>query len=43
MKTRGFSEAAAKNMLVYGFCQEVLDMITVPSLHKKLKNLLKHE
>lgn len=37
MKTRGFNEAAAKNLLVYGFCQEVLDMIQVPSLHHKLR------
>lgn len=38
MKTRGFSDAAAKNLLVYGFCQEVIDLIHLPSLHKHLKN-----
>lgn len=26
LKTRGFSEEAAKNILVYGFCKEVLDL-----------------
>lgn len=37
MKTRGFSEAAAKNLLVYGFCQEVINLIDVPSLHERLR------
>jgi len=37
MKTRGFSEAAAKNLLVYGFCEEVIEMISIPSLHEKLR------
>lgn len=37
MKTRGFSDAAAKNLLVYGFCQEVIDMIKIPSLHDSLR------
>lgn len=41
-KTRGFSEADAKNLLVYGFCQEVVEMISVPSLYERLKlHLLK--
>jgi len=39
MKTRGFSEAAAKNILVYGFCQEVIDLIQIPSVHTKLCDL----
>lgn len=39
MKTRGFSEAAAKNLLVYGFCEEVIDLITVPSLHDWLRKI----
>jgi Fe-S cluster assembly protein SufD len=39
MKTRGFSEADAKNLLVYGFCQEVIDLIPVPSLHDKLRHV----
>lgn len=37
MKTRGFSEAAAKNLLVHGFCQEVIDMIPVASLQNQLR------
>ncbi len=37
MKTRGFSEAAAKNLLVYGFCQEVIDKITVPSVYDSMR------
>jgi Fe-S cluster assembly protein SufD len=36
MKTRGFSEADAKNLLVYGFCREVIDLIEIPSLRDKL-------
>jgi len=32
MKTRGFSEVDAKNLLVYGFCQEVIQMIPVASV-----------
>lgn len=39
MKTRGFNEDAAKNLLVYGFCEEVIDLITVPSLHDSLKKI----
>lgn len=39
MKTRGFSEEAAKNLLVYGFCEEVIDLISIPSLHEQLKQL----
>lgn len=35
MKTRGFSEVEAKTLLVYGFCKEVIDMMTLPSaLHQ---------
>ena len=36
MKTRGFEDADAKNMLVYGFCKEVIDMIPLPSLLQKI-------
>lgn len=32
MKTRGFSENEAKNLLVYGFCHEVLSLIPVQSV-----------
>lgn len=36
MKTRGFSEEVAKNLLVYSYCQEVIDQISVPSLKSSL-------
>lgn len=36
MKTRGFHEAEAKNLLVYSYCQEVIDQIAIPSLKEKL-------
>jgi len=36
MKTRGISEATAKGLLVRGYCNEVLEMIRVPSLRNKL-------
>ncbi|MBA3815073.1 MAG: Fe-S cluster assembly protein SufD [Parachlamydiaceae bacterium] len=41
MKTRGFSEAQAKSILVYGFCQEVIDLIEVPSLQAAMTGLAK--
>lgn len=41
MKTRGFTEAQAKGILVYGFCQEVIDQIDVPSVHEAMKSLVK--
>lgn len=36
MKTRGFEEADAKNMLIYGFCKEILNLIPLPSLLEKV-------
>jgi len=36
MKTRGFSDAAAKNLLVYGFCEQVIEMIPLPSLREEI-------
>jgi len=36
MKTRGFSDIAAKNLLVRGFCQEVIDKIHLPSLRQEV-------
>lgn len=42
LRTRGFSVAEAKNLLVYGFCQEVIDLITVPSLLKLVSEYAKH-
>jgi Fe-S cluster assembly protein SufD len=41
LKTRGFSDAAAKNLLVYGFCEEVIDLILLKSLHNKLSHVAK--
>lgn len=37
MNARGFSDAAAKNMLVYSFCQEVIDLIPLPSLQESIR------
>ncbi len=36
LKTRGLSEGEAKNILVYGYCKEVIDMITADSLLKEV-------
>jgi len=36
LKTRGFSDTDAKNLLIYGFCKEVIDMIDVASLHEEV-------
>lgn len=41
MKTRGFTEAQAKSILVYGFCREVIDLIDVPSVHTAMDSLVK--
>lgn len=38
MKTRGFSDAEAKNLLIYGFCEQVIEMIPVASLKEELSN-----
>lgn len=37
MKSRGFSDREAKNLLIYGYCKEVIDRIGLPSLHQELK------
>ena len=36
MKTRGFPDEAAKNLLIYGFCEQVIEMIHLPSLLKEI-------
>ena len=41
MKTRGFTEAQAKSILVYGFCQEVIDLIDISSMHEAMKSVVK--
>lgn len=40
MKTRGFSTKAAENLLMYGFCQEVIDMIPISSLQDSVRQAL---
>lgn len=35
-RTRGYSLDEARNLLVHAFCQQVIDLIPVPSLHRKL-------
>lgn len=41
MKARGFSEETAKNMLVYSFCKEVIDLVTLPSAHRLMTDQAK--
>lgn len=42
MKTRGFNEDDAKNLLVYGFCQEVVDLIQIPSVYEAMKMVVRN-
>lgn len=42
MKTRGFSEAEAKSMLVYSFCKEVIDRIPISSLQQRLSKTISY-
>lgn len=37
MKSRGFSDTEAKNLLIYGYCKEIIDRVPLPSLYKDLK------
>jgi Fe-S cluster assembly protein SufD len=41
LKTRGLSDSEAKNLLVYGFCKEVIDAIPLPSLLEMLSKRAK--
>lgn len=45
MKTRGFDNASAKNLLIYGFCEQVIEMLSVQSVKQaisaKAKNYMK--
>lgn len=36
MRTRGFPEHEAKNLLIYGFCEQVVEMIKIPSLKEEI-------
>ncbi len=42
LKTRGFSDSQAKNLLVFGFCKEVIDKITIPTLRDQLTHYAKN-
>lgn len=42
MKTRGFSDEAAKNLLIYGFCEQVIEMMTLPSLREEISERARH-
>lgn len=42
MKTRGFSDAEAKNLLIYGFCEQVIEMIPVISLKEAISKRARH-
>ncbi len=42
MKTRGFSNEAAKNLLIYGFCEQVIEMIPLLSLREEISNKARH-
>jgi Fe-S cluster assembly protein SufD len=41
MKTRGFSNQEAKKFLVFGFCQEVIDKISLSSVREEMINRLR--
>jgi len=40
MRARGFTEQEAKNLLIHGFCEQVIDMIKLPSLRKDISTLI---
>jgi Fe-S cluster assembly protein SufD len=42
LKTRGFSEEAAKNILVYAFCKEVIDLLDIPSAKESIEKIVKN-
>lgn len=42
LRTRGVSEAEAKNILVYGYCKEVIDLIPIPSVLEEVSERAKH-
>ncbi len=43
MKTRGLSDAKAKNLLITGFCEEVLEKLPLLSLKEGVSQLLRRE
>lgn len=38
LKTRGIPESEAKNLLVYGFCEQIVDLISLPSLREEISS-----
>lgn len=36
MRARGFSDKAAKSILIYAFCKQVIEMISLPSLQEEI-------
>ena len=38
MKTRGLSDQAAKSLLIFGYCEQVVEMITLPSLREEISS-----
>jgi Fe-S cluster assembly protein SufD len=42
MKTRGFSDEVAKNLLIFGFCEQVIEMIQLPSLLAEISERARH-
>lgn len=43
MKTRGFSDRQAKNLLIKGFCEEVIEKLPLPSLKRAISQMLKRD
>lgn len=41
LRTRGYTESAAKNLLVHGFCKEIIDLIPYQSLTEMIDQRLK--
>lgn len=39
LRSRGFSKLEAKNLLIYGYCEEIIERIKLTSLKEQLKNL----
>lgn len=38
MKARGIDTSTAKNLMVYGFCQDILDQMMIPSMRHEVAN-----
>ncbi len=42
MKARGIPNKQAQNLLIYGFCEQVINLITLPSLRKEISERAQH-